>query len=64
MTPAEHHAILIRKAISEARAAGVEVLLDVVDGYDGEAAELSTVEYEQVDGIMRIVDGPFIVEAY
>lgn len=65
MTPAEHHAILIRKAISEARAAGVNVSLDWDEDEDGVHVCLSTyVHRRQDDGFMRIIDGPFIVEAY
>lgn len=65
MTPAEHHAILIRKAISEARAEGVNVLLDWDEDEDGIHVSLTTsVHRRQDDGFMRIIDGPWIVEAY
>ena len=63
MTPAEHHATLIRKVISEARAAGVNVNLDWEETYDGISVKLSTVEYEEVDGLMQ-VKSAWIVEAY
>lgn len=65
MTPAEHHAILIRKAISEARAAGVNVDLDWDEDEDGIHVSLTTqVHRRHPEGWMRVVDGPFIVEAY
>lgn len=70
MTPAEHHATLIRKAISEARAAGVNVDLDWDEDEDGVHVSLTTQVHRRLpsdDGkvmIMRIIDGPFIVEAY
>lgn len=44
MTPAEHHAILIRKAISEARAAGVRVTMDHYEDSDGFHVKLTTRE--------------------
>lgn len=65
MSPAEHHATLIRKAISEARAAGVNVTLDWDEDEGDVHVWLGTsVHRRQSDGYMRIVDGPFIVEAY
>lgn len=65
MTPAEHHAILISKAISEARAAGVNVNLDWDEDEDGIHVSLTTqVHRRHPEGWMRVVDGPFIVEAY
>lgn len=63
MTPAEHHATLIRKAIAEARAAGVHVSLDWKETYDGISVKLSTVEYEEVDGLMQ-VKSAWVVEGY
>lgn len=63
MTPAEHHAILIRKAIAEARAAGVYVSLDWEETYDGISVKLSAVEYKEVDGLMQ-VKSAWIVEGF
>lgn len=65
MTPAAHHATLIRKAISEARTAGVNVTLDWDEDEDGIHVSLYTsVHRRQPEGWMKVVDGPFIVEAY
>ena len=65
MTPAEHHAILIRKAISEARAAGVNVNLDWDEDEDGMHVSLTTsVHVRDEDGIMRLPEAYWIVEAY
>lgn len=62
---AEHHAILIGKAISEARAAGVNVTLDWGEDEDGMHVEMyTTVHRRGDDGVMRWVEGPFIVEGY
>lgn len=60
---AERHGILIRKAISEARAAGVNVDLIWEETYDGVSVKLTTVEYEEVDGLMQ-VKSAWIVEGY
>ena len=65
MTPAEHHAILIRAAITEARASGVNVNLDWDEDEDGIHVKLTTsVHRRQPDGYMKVIDGPFFVEAY
>ena len=70
MTPAEHHAILIRKAIAEARAAGVNVNLDWDEDEDGIHVSLNTSVHRRLPSdegkvmIMRIIDGPWAVEAY
>lgn len=70
MTPAEHHAILIAKAISEARAAGVNVNLDWEEDEDGMHVWINTSVHRRLpsdDGkalIMRVIDGPFLVEGY
>jgi len=65
MTPAEHHAILIAKAIREARAEGVNVTLDWDDDEDGMHVKLITsVHQRQPEGWMKIVDGPFMIEGY
>jgi uncharacterized protein GlcG (DUF336 family) len=62
-TRAEAAAQRIRAAIREERENGVNVTLDVIDGRDGETAQLYTSVHQRgEDGIMRIVDGPFIVE--
>lgn len=63
MGKAEHHAILIRAAISAARADGVHVSLDWEETYDGISVKLSTIDYEEVDGLMR-VKSAWIVEGY
>lgn len=73
MTPAEHHAIKIRAAINEARAAGVNVTLDFdQDFYTGDVERvwMETSVHRRLptdDGkamVMRVIDGPFIVEGY
>jgi len=65
MTPAEHHAILIRAAITEARASGVSVDLDWDEDGDGIHVSLTTSGHRrQPDGYMKTVDGPWTVEAY
>lgn len=61
----EEHAHSIRAAIRVAREAGVNVLLDWDEGEDGMHIKLTTsIHRRDSDGIMRIVDGPFIVEGY
>lgn len=65
MGKAEHHAILIRAAISAARADGVNVTLDWSEDDEGMHVELyTTVHRRDYDGVMRWVEGPFIVEGY
>lgn len=65
MTKAAAHAIMIRAAISEARADGVNVTLDWEEDGDGIHVSLFTsVHRRGEDGIMRVVDGPFSVEGY
>lgn len=65
MGKAEHHAILIRAAINAARADGVNVSLDWDEDEDGMHVEMyTTVHRRGDDGVMRWVEGPFIVEGY
>ena len=69
MTPAEQHAILIRKAIAEARAAGVNVNLDWDEDEDGIHVSLNTSVHRRFPTdhgkviIIRINYGPRAVEA-
>lgn len=58
MTAAERHAILIRKAISEARAAGVRVTMDHYEDSDGFHIKMTTREEGAPDwGLGWIVEG-------
>lgn len=59
MGKAEHHAILIRKAISEARAAGVQVTMDYYEDGDGFHVKLTTREEGASDWSLG-----WIVEGY
>ena len=59
MTLAERHAILIRKAISEARAAGVRVCTEYYEDGDGFHVKLTTRREGAPDWELG-----YIVEAY
>lgn len=67
---AEAHALRIRQAISDARKDGVNVNLDWDEDEDGIHVKLTTSAHRRLpsdDGevqIMRIVDGPWLVEGY
>lgn len=68
MTPAAKHALLIRAAIQAAREEGVNVTLDWDEDEDGMHVSMVTSVHRRLpsdDGkvmIMRVIDGPFIVE--
>lgn len=66
LTKAEHHAIKIRAAINEARAAGVNVQLDWNEDEDGMHVSLFTSVHKRNAEDLRMdwVEGPFIVEGY
>lgn len=60
---AEAWASRIRQVITDARRAGVDVSLDWKETYDGISVKLSTIDYEEVDGLMQ-VKSAWIVEGY
>lgn len=66
MGEAEHHATLIRDAIRAARADGVNVLLDWDEDDDGVHVSLNTytIKWDEEEGLMRMDQGPFVVERY